>query len=50
LLFDNLNYWKDYLDSCARAIETNLHEFGLDFDVGERNSVFGFIDNTLRKT
>lgn len=49
LLFDNIEWWSNYLDSFARIIERKMNFYNLHFRYGLRNSVSCFIDNTLRK-
>lgn len=50
LLNNNLQWWVQHFDSCARAIGDLLTKHGIIFPVGERNTIFGFIDDTLRRT
>lgn len=50
LLTNNLDWWLPHLDDCARAVGDLLSRNGVVFANGERNSIFGFIDDTLRRT
>jgi len=51
LLTNNVAWWaNNHLDACARAIGTFLSSHNVHFAPGERNCIFGSIDDTLRET
>jgi hypothetical protein len=50
LLTNNLAYWFQYIPEYAQSIQLKMEEFRLFITPPATNCVFGFIDNTLRRT
>ena len=49
LLTNNVEYWKEHLASCAKAIADKCGSLGCEFPDGAFN-IFAFVDNTMNAT
>ena len=45
-----IEYEDGYIAYCAQCIEAKANQYGYYFPDGSHNSVFGFIDNTIRES